>query len=77
VSSKQFLLRIRELRKARGLTQEVFSERSGISYKYYQAIENGRKIDLRFSTLKRIADAYDIEVWQLLHPKFQLKNGRK
>jgi transcriptional regulator with XRE-family HTH domain len=73
VSTKQFLTRIKELRKARNLTQEGFSEKSGISYKYYQAIENGRKIDLRFSTLKRIAAAYDIEVWQLLNPKFPLK----
>ena len=39
-------------RLQRGLTQEEFSEQSGISYKYYQAVEAGRKKDLRLTTLE-------------------------
>ena len=61
--------RLRELRKANGLTQERFAERAGMSYKYYQAVEAGRKAELRLSTLERLASAYDLEVWQLLRPE--------
>lgn len=65
---KRLLNRLRQLRKVHGLTQEQFSELSGISYKYYQAVEGGRKKELRLSTLERLAAAYGIEVWQLLAP---------
>jgi transcriptional regulator with XRE-family HTH domain len=64
-SITKLLARLKELRKSHRLTQEAFSERSGISYKYYQAIEGGRKRDLRLSTLERLAKAYGIELWQL------------
>jgi len=64
------LKRLRELREAHGLTQEAFAEQCGFSYKYYQAVEAGRKRELRFSTLERFANAYGIEIWQLLAPPF-------
>ena len=63
------LKRLRQLRTAHDLTQEQFAESTGISYKYYQAVEAGRKRDLRLSTLERLAVAYGIEVWQLLAPQ--------
>jgi len=62
------LKRLKTLRKRHGLTQERFAELSGISYKYYQQIEVGRKPDLRLSTLERLAQTYGLEVWQLLSP---------
>ena len=65
----RLLARLRELRDRHELTQEAFSEVSGISYKYYQAIEGGRKPDLRLSTLERIAKAYGIQVHELLAPQ--------
>ena len=65
----RLLKRLKQLRKAHGLTQEQFAECAGISYKYFQAIETGRKPDLRLSTLERLADAYGIEVWQLICPE--------
>jgi transcriptional regulator with XRE-family HTH domain len=65
---KRLLARLKQLRLQRGLTQEEFSEQSGISYKYYQAVEAGRKKDLRLSTLDRLAKAHDLESWQLLLP---------
>jgi hypothetical protein len=34
---------LKELRQRHGLTQEEFAEYAGISYKYYQQIEAGRK----------------------------------
>ena len=65
---KRLLARLKQLRLQRGLSQEQFSEQSGISYKYYQAVEAGRKQDLRLSTLVRLAKAHGLEVWQLLMP---------
>lgn len=66
---KQLLKRLRLLRETHHLSQEAFAEMSGISYKYYQAVEAGRKRELRLSTLERLARAYGIEVWQLLAPE--------
>jgi len=60
------LKRLRELRLRKGLTQEAFAEQAGFSYKYYQAVEAGRKRDLRLSTLERLAEAHGMELWQLL-----------
>jgi transcriptional regulator with XRE-family HTH domain len=65
---KLLLKRLRELRKAHGLTQEAFAERAGMSYKYYQALEGGRKLDPRLTTLERIAKVYGLQVHQLLNP---------
>src|SRR5258708_2245889 len=65
---KYLLERLRQLRLDRGLTQEAFAEEAQISYKYYQAVEAGRKIDLRLSTLERLARAHDKDVWELLLP---------
>lgn len=64
--------RIRDLREQRGMTQEAFAEESAISYKYYQAVEAGRKRDLRLSTLERLAKAHGLEVWELLLPKMDV-----
>jgi transcriptional regulator with XRE-family HTH domain len=65
---KRLLARLRQFRKRHGLTQEDFAEVSGISYKYYQAIESGRKRQLRLSTLERLAAAYHIELYELFAP---------
>ena len=62
------LRRLRELRRRHGLSQEAFAERAGMSYKYYQAVEAGRKRNLRLSTLEKLAAAYGLKVWQLLSP---------
>ena len=63
------MVRLRELRKLHGITQEQFSEISGFSYKFYQLIEIGRKNDLRLSSLERLAAAYGLEVHELLGPR--------
>lgn len=67
-TTQRLLAKLKQLRQGRGWTQEEFAEKSGISYKYYQAVEAGRKKDLRLSTLERLAKAYQMEVWQLLLP---------
>jgi transcriptional regulator with XRE-family HTH domain len=77
---KRLLNRLKELRRANGLTQEAFAERAGMSYKYYQALEAGRKAELRLSTLDRLANAYGLEVYQLLAPSVpatKLRSPRK
>jgi transcriptional regulator with XRE-family HTH domain len=64
---KRLLARVRELRQGRGLSQEAFAERAGLKYKHYQAIEAGRKTEIRFSTLQKLAKACGLEAWELLH----------
>ncbi len=63
------MTRLKQLRQLRGVTQEEFAERSGISYKYYQAVEAGRKPDLRLSTSERLAKGFGIDVHELLAPE--------
>ena len=70
ITGKPLIARLRELRKCHALTQEKFSELSGVAYKYYQLIENGRRIDLRLSTLEKLAKPYGIGVHELLAPNF-------
>jgi transcriptional regulator with XRE-family HTH domain len=67
------LKRLRELRRRHALSQEAFAEYTGMSYKYYQAVEAGRKRNLRLSTLEKLAAAYGLEVWQLLSPSMPRK----
>lgn len=66
---KRLLARLKELRRRRGLTQEQFAALSGFSYKHYQAIEAGRKGDLRLLTLERLAAAHGIELYELFTPE--------
>ena len=76
-SIDRLLERLRLLRQARGLTQEEFAEKSGISYKYYQAVEAGRKRDLRISTIDRLAKAHGLEGWEMLLPAPSSKAAKK
>ena len=63
---KRLLARVRELREALGLSQEAFAEKAGLTYKYYQHVEAGRKRDLRISTVEKLAKACGLEVSELL-----------
>ncbi len=74
ITGKALIARLRELRKRHALTQERFSELSGVAYKYYQLIEIGQRIDLRLSTLEKLAKPYNIGVHELLAPN--LSKGR-
>ena len=64
--AKLLLARVKELRKARGLSQEAFAERAGLKYKHYQALEAGRKNEFHFSTLVKLARACGLELRELL-----------
>ncbi len=59
-------MRIRALRKARGLTQEVFAERAGLTYKHYQHVEAGRKFEIRLSTLIKMAEGLGLSLRELV-----------
>lgn len=77
-SLKRLLLHIRKLRERQGYTQERFAEKAGFAYKYYQALEAGRKRNLRLSTVDRLAKAYGLEAYQLLGPRMpRLRTKRK
>jgi len=64
--AKRLLARVKALRGTLGLSQEAFAERAGLKYKHYQAIEAGRKIDIRVSTLEKLAKACGLEPTELL-----------
>lgn len=66
-TAKRLAARVRQLREALGLSQEAFAERAGLKYKHYQAWEAGRKLDIRFSTLEKLAKACGLEPWELIN----------
>ena len=72
---KRLLARVRELREARGLSQEAFAEKAGLTYKYYQHVEAGRKRDIRISTVQKLAKACGVELWELLNFDAALQLG--
>ncbi|MBR6389402.1 MAG: helix-turn-helix transcriptional regulator [Opitutales bacterium] len=63
-------LRLKNLRKIAGITQEEFAEYANMSYKFYQHIESGRKKLVRIDTIERICAAYNIELRQFFDPNF-------
>jgi len=73
---KRLLNHLKQLRHRRKLTQEAFAEIAGMSYKYYQAVETGRKPDLRLSTLERLATAHGLQLHELLSPTLHLRKPK-
>lgn len=65
--AKRLMARVRELRRAKELTQEAFAERAGIKYKHYQSMEAGRRLNLQFITLQKLAKGCGLELWELLN----------
>jgi len=66
-TAKRLLARVREIRETRGLSQEAFAEKAGLTYKYYQHVESGRRRDIRLSTLEKLAKACGVELSELLN----------
>jgi len=65
--------KLKELRKRHDLTQEEFASVADINYKFYQQIESGRKDQIWLSTVEKLAQAYGLEVWEILSPKLPEK----
>ena len=58
-------LYIRELRRIKGISQEKFAGMADVPRPHMGAIEAGR-IDIRFSTIRRIALALEVPLEQLM-----------
>jgi transcriptional regulator with XRE-family HTH domain len=65
-------INLRQLRHARGMTQEELAERAGLSARYIGAIERANT-SASVSVLGRIADALKIEACELI----RRQNGRQ
>ncbi len=57
--------RCRQLRKKRGLSQLDIVRHHEFGLSHYQKIERG-ELDPRFTTLKKLAEAYGVSVAELL-----------
>jgi len=58
--------KIKELRKARGFTQEHLAELIETSYKYMQRMEGKNPPDIRLSTIVRLAKALNVTLSEFL-----------
>lgn len=56
--------KIRELRKAAGLTQEELDEKTGLSYKFIGELERGQ-VNVSLDSLVKITDALGIQIGDL------------
>lgn len=63
--AKRLMARVRALREAKDLTQEQFAERAGLQYKHYQAMEAGRRLNLQFVTLQKLAKGCGLNLSEL------------
>lgn len=62
----QFGLKVQYYRKLRGMTQEAFADRAGISWSYLAKIESPtRPFGVSMETLFMIADVLDVPVSKL------------
>ena len=61
--------RVRKLRLRHGLTQEEAAELTGVSMRYFQMIEAGRKKQIFLGTVEALAGAFGLESWQLIGPE--------
>ena len=69
-AAKRFKKRLRELRVKRGWTQERAAEACCLGYKVYQLYELGIKQNPGLLSLEKIAHGFDLDISELLAPKF-------
>jgi len=55
-------IRIRELRKQRGISQQKLAELSGIEHKHIQVLESSKPTNARIDSLEKIANAFHISL---------------
>lgn len=66
-TTKRLIARVKQIRLARGLTQEQFAELADLDPKYYQHAEAGRKPNPEMETLLKLAKGTGYELWELLN----------
>ena len=64
---------IKRIRQARGMSQDVLSEKAEISPGFLSEIENHKKTGT-FDTFAKIAEALDVEPYELLLPQNEAVN---
>jgi len=62
---KRFIMRLRQLRADRGITQEALAKKAGISRVYIARLELGQQ-DPTLGTLTKLAKALKVKVGKLL-----------
>ena len=67
--------RVRELRKARGLTLERLAEKANVDVKYLGNIERGKE-NPTVATLEKLAGALSVKVHQILTFEHELQGER-
>jgi len=65
MKNKELAKRIKELRNRKGFSQEELSEKSGLSLRTIQRIENG-ETEPRGDSLKRLSTAFDVNSDELI-----------
>jgi transcriptional regulator with XRE-family HTH domain len=61
---KNFGNRLKQLRKAKKLTQEQLASKAKMDWKYYGMIERG-ELNSTLETIDRLSTAFEVEVYQL------------
>ena len=64
-TTKRLMVRVKQIRLARGLTQEQFAERADLDPKYYQHAEAGRKPNPELETLLKLSNACGLKLSEL------------
>jgi transcriptional regulator with XRE-family HTH domain len=74
MKNKELAQRIKELRNRRGFSQEELSEKTGLSLRTVQRIENG-ETEPRGDSLKRLAMAFDVSPDEIIDWTVQEDKG--
>lgn len=62
---EKFGIRLRELRKEKGLSQEELALKSGLNRSYISGIEKGKR-NVSLEVMEKLAGAMDIEIRELI-----------
>jgi transcriptional regulator with XRE-family HTH domain len=64
---------LRKLRLRANLTQEQLAEVAGFEIRFYQALEQGSRPQMKLETIERLGLPFGLEAWQMLAPHAYLK----
>ena len=67
-SLETLAINVRVMRQLRNITQEQLAERAGMERTQVSGMERAKR-SVQFATLDRLAQALDVEPWELLRPR--------